>query len=272
MPMPQRYRLMCRGARGRKFYAVDTQNGKRTSLRTSDPEEAERLVHAKNEAERQPMLNLHMAKVYLSGTHSALAKRTWRDAIEAIIGLKAGSNQERWKTFLNDRALTPLLPLIVVETQSETLLQVLKSGTVSTNVYLRRLHNFCVDMNWLLAPLVPKRQWPTVRFKVKRAITLEEHRKIIARETNTERKAFYTLCWHLGGSQGDIARLVGEDVDWEQGTVSFRRQKTAVPVLLFLGPDAMQVFEDLPAEGPLFPHLVTLRSSDRACFAMPAVA
>jgi len=29
-------------------------------------------------------------------------------------------------------------------------------GTVSTNVYLRRLHNFCVDMNWLPWPLVPK--------------------------------------------------------------------------------------------------------------------
>ena len=47
----------------------------------------------------------------------------------------------------------------------------LQTGTVSTNVYLRRLHNFCVDMNWLPWPLVPKRQWPAVEFKDKRAIT-----------------------------------------------------------------------------------------------------
>jgi hypothetical protein len=29
------------------------------------------------------------------------------------------------------------------------LLRILQCGKVSTNVYLRRLHNFCVDMNWL---------------------------------------------------------------------------------------------------------------------------
>jgi hypothetical protein len=37
------------------------------------------------------------------------------------------------------------------------------------------MHNFCVDMNWLPWPLIPKRQWPAVKFKDKRAITLEEH-------------------------------------------------------------------------------------------------
>jgi hypothetical protein len=26
------------------------------------------------------------------------------------------------------------------------------------------------------------------------------------------------LCWHSGGSQGDIAKLKGEDVDWKNGT------------------------------------------------------
>jgi hypothetical protein len=80
----------------------------------------------------------------------------------------------------------------------ELLLKVLQTGTVSTNVFLRRLHNFCVGMNWLPWPLIPKRQWPAVRFKGKRAITLEEHRKIIAAEVNPERKMMYQLCWHLG--------------------------------------------------------------------------
>ena len=56
-------------------------------------------------------------------------------------------------------------------TPGELLLKVMQCGTVSTNVYLRRLHNFCVDMNWLPWPLIPKRQWPTIRFKDKRAIT-----------------------------------------------------------------------------------------------------
>jgi hypothetical protein len=44
-----------------------------------------------------------------------------------------------------------------------------------------------------LWPLVPKRQWPQVRFKDKRAITQEEYQRIIAAEVNPERKAQYQL-------------------------------------------------------------------------------
>jgi hypothetical protein len=71
---------------------------------------------------------------------------------------------------VKDRALAPLLPRVIIQTQGEMLLKVPQSGTVSTDVYLRRLHNFCLDMSWLPWPLVPKRQWPAVRFKDKRAI------------------------------------------------------------------------------------------------------
>jgi integrase len=69
-------------------------------------------------------------------------------------------------------------------------------------------------MNWLPWPILPKKQWPKVRYKDKRAITLEEHQRIVEREANPERRAFYELCWHFGGSQGDIARLKVEDIDW----------------------------------------------------------
>ena len=48
---------------------------------------------------------------------------------------------------IKDRALAPLLPKVIIETQGEILLRVLQSSTVSTKVYLGRLHNFCVDMN-----------------------------------------------------------------------------------------------------------------------------
>jgi integrase len=157
-----------------------------------------------------------------------------------------------------------LLPRVIIETPGELLLKVLQTGTVSTNVFLRRLHNFCVDMNWLPWPLIPKRQWPVVRFKDKRAITPEEHQRIIAAEGNPERKALYQLCWHLGASQGDIAHLKGEDVDWANATVSFFRQKTGVPVLIHLGAEALNLFKDLPAEGVLFPYLSRVRAGDRA--------
>ena len=81
---------------------------------------------------------------------------------------------------------------------------------------------------------------------------------------NPERKALYQLCWHLGASQGDIANLKGEDVDWQNNTVSFVRKKTGVPVLVHLGSEALNLFEDLSAEGPLFPFLFRVRAGDRA--------
>jgi hypothetical protein len=59
---------------------------------------------------------------------------------------------------------------------------------VSTNAYLRKIHNFLVDMNWLPATVIPRRQWPAIHYKDKRAITIAEHQKIVAAEANTERK------------------------------------------------------------------------------------
>ena len=58
------------------------------------------------------------------------------------------------------------------------------------------LHNFALDMNWLLAPLIPRRQWPKIQFRPKRAITLEEHNKILAGERNPQLLVYYQLLWH----------------------------------------------------------------------------
>lgn len=256
--------MTCRGLRGGTFYCVDKTTGKRTSLRTTDEEEARELVAARNQAERQPMLNRHLARAYLAGTDAGMATRTWQHALAAVIGTKLGSNHHRWRTAAKDKALTPLLPRLIVDTPAEALLQVMKAGKVSTNVYLRRLHNFCVDLNWLPWPLIPKRPWPAVQFKAKRAITREEHQHILAAGKNPERKALYQLCWELGASQGDIASLQAEDVDWNAGTVSFTRKKTGVPVIVHLGRDALDVFKDLPGDGPLFPYLARVRAGDRA--------
>jgi hypothetical protein len=53
-------------------------------------------------------------------------------------------------------------------------------------------------------------------------------------------------------------------VDWQNGTVSFTRKKTGVPVLVHLGGEALNLFKDLPGEGPLFPYLSRVRAGDRA--------
>ena len=81
--MTTRYRLTCRGHRGGMFYCVDKTTGKRTSLQTTDKDEAQQIVDAKNQAERQPVLNLQIAKAYLAGTDNGMATRTWQDALDA---------------------------------------------------------------------------------------------------------------------------------------------------------------------------------------------
>lgn len=50
-----------------------------------------------------------------------------------------------------------------------------------------------------------------MRFKDKRGLTAAEHERIVARELNPERKAFYQLAWHLVASQSDLAHLQAED-------------------------------------------------------------
>src|SRR5450432_972812 len=262
--MKTRFRLIRRGIRGGLFYCVDMHTRKRVSLRTTDEDSAKQIVMAKNQAERQPVLNLQIAKAYIAGTDSGIATRTWQQAMEALIATKQDANQRRWQSVAKDKAIKPLLSCVIIESRGEAILDALRNGTVSTNVYMRRLHNFCVDMNWLPWPLVPKRQWPELRFKEKRAITPEEHQRIVAAEVNPERKTLYQLCWHLGASQGDIASLKGEDVDWTNNTVGFTRKKSGVPVLVPLGADALNVFKDLPGEGPLFPYLSRVRAGDRA--------
>jgi hypothetical protein len=66
--MKTRYRLICRGIRGGAYYCVDTKTGKRTSLGTTNADDARQVIEAKNNSERQPVLNLQIAKAYLAGS------------------------------------------------------------------------------------------------------------------------------------------------------------------------------------------------------------
>jgi hypothetical protein len=179
--------------RGNTYYCEDTNTGQQTSLRTKDIGEAQTLLNARNESVRQPVLNLQIARTYLAASDSGVATRTWKQALDALIATKRGSTQQRWQRAARDIALSPLLSRTVIETQTEHFLAARKAGSVSINVHLRKLHNFCLDMGWLPWPVLPKRQWPTIEFNEKRSIAVEEHRAIAAREGNAETRSFYEL-------------------------------------------------------------------------------
>jgi integrase len=184
--------------------------------------------------------------------------------IEEIIKQKVGETKDRWERVEKDQALSSLWPLSVLETRAQHFLRAMELGTVSTNIYLRRIHNFALGMNWLPVPVIPKRMWPGFEFKAKRAISLAEHQAIVAREKNPDRLAFYQLAWHLGASQSDIAFLEAENIDWENQIISYARKKTGAIAFVRFGKDVEHVLRSRPAQGPLFPYLRSVRPADRA--------
>jgi integrase len=264
MLMKTRFRLIYRGERGSTFYCVDSETGKRSSLHTKDRDAAKQIILAKNQSLRQPVLNLQIAKAYLSATDSGVATRTWQQALDALIETKHGPTKQRWVCAAKDKALYGIRHKTIIETQAENLLQALKVGTVSTNVHLRKLHNYCLAMNWLPWQLIPKRLWPKIQFRPKRAITWEEHQRIVARERNPERRDFYELCWHLGGSQSDIANLGAEHIDWKSGVIGYARKKTGSLAFIRFGEEIETVLRRRPGSGLLFPYLQQVGAGDRA--------
>jgi integrase len=260
--MKLRYRLFKRG--WGVYYCEDTETKKQESLGTSDKHEAERLVQAKNESAAQPAFSIHLARVYWKAGDPAAASRTWQFVMDEVVKTKHGETKSRWETAVKDGAFSHLRSKVLLETGAEDLLRALHEGTVSTNVYLRRLHNFALDLSWLPWPILPKKRWPALLFKEKRAITLAEHKKIVEREQNAERKAFYELAWHLGASQSDIAFLQASDIDNETQVISYARKKSGELAFVRFGPDVKAILDTLPKSGPLFPYLRKVRASDRA--------
>ncbi len=167
----QHYRLFPHNG---TFYVEHVVTGKQESLRTKDKKEAIILLGAKNEAARQPALNLRLARTYMQASDPLMCKRTWQHVLDEIIKTTSGPTQYRWANVAKDKALIPLFGRKLTDTVAEDLLRAMQAGTVSTNVFLRRIHNFALDMNWLLSSVIPKNRWPKYHHAEKRAITWDE--------------------------------------------------------------------------------------------------
>ena len=109
-----------------------------------------------------------------------------------------------------------------------------------------------------------KKLFPKIQHKDQRAITWDEHCRIIERERNPERRDFYELCWYFGGSQSDLAGLHAEHLDYELRCFAYDRLKTGNMGGMRIGAKAWEVILRRPRSGPLFPYLVTVREADRA--------
>jgi integrase len=262
--MKERYLVVKLGSRDGMFYCWDKERLSRTSLKTKDRGEAERLVRHKNEALKNPQINRKIGMAYLSANDPDVATRTWRVVMVEIIKDKRGATLKRYETALKDPAFKLIEDKVLVETQGTDFLEVLRAGTVSTNMYLRRFQNFAVDMDWLPKRVLPKRLFPKVVYKDQRAITWDEHQRILKREGNPERRDFYELCWFFGGSQSDIASLRAEDLDYARRGFSYGRMKNSSLSGCRIGPKAWEVILRRPKTGPLFPYLINIREGHRS--------
>jgi integrase len=190
--------------------------------------------------------------------------------MEHIVEKKTDETRRRWDVAIKDKNFDRIRNLKVAETRPEHFDRALADGKVSTNVYLRRIHNHALGMDWLLRPVIPRLQWPRPVFKPKRAITAEEHAAIVARELNAERRDFYGLLWHTGAAQTDAACLLAEDIDWDNRTICYTRKKLKSrggninPALIRFSEEVAEILKRRPQTGPLFPYLRTVRPGDRA--------
>jgi len=190
--------------------------------------------------------------------------------INDIVDKKRDETRRRWETAIKDKNFDCIRRLPVAETRPEHFDRALADGKVSTNVYLRRIHNHALGMEWLLKSVIPRLQWPKPVSKQKRAITAEEHAAIVQRELNSERRDFYELLWHTGAAQSDGACLLAEDINWEARTICFTRKKlksrgtNLKPTLFRFSAEIEALLKRRPAAGPLFPYLCIVRAGDRA--------
>ena len=261
MHMKTKYTLFRRGT---VYYSQDSATGKQTSLRTKDETEARSLLNARNEAQRQPVLNLHLARAYLTASDPAFVERTWQTVMEQLQARGKESSRERFATAFKSPALDGLRHKKLLETSSDDFFAVFKCAKSSTICFLKRLHHLALSAGWIALPIVAPNLWPRYKPKDRRGITLEEHQTLLARERQAEWKLYLELLWETGAAQADAASFKAEDVDWQTRTISYLRKKTGSLAQFTISRALEKVLQQLPTTGALFPKLSALPANHRA--------
>lgn len=262
--MKPTYRLYQRAKTG-VYYIEHNQTREQRSLQTTDKAFAKKLLAAENQAKESAAMNLELGKVYISHADPKMATRTWQEAIDAICKHGKDVTQKRYSREMKSLAYDIIRNKPIIQTTSEDLKAVLKRGGSATNNFLRRLHNLALDNGWIRWHIIMPKQWDKTESKVKRAITLEEHQKIISAEQNEERRHYYEMLWHIGAAQTDGANITAEKLDWQTRVLSYQRRKTGEWCHLSIGSKLEALLKKLPSEGFLFPHIAEKTSEkDRA--------
>jgi integrase len=135
---------------------------------------------------------------------------------------------------------------------------------VSIVCFLKRLHNFALNLGWIAIPIVAPKLWPKYEAKERRGITRDEQESILAVEKKAEWKLFLELLWETGAAQSDAVNLTAGNIDWPTRTITYFRMKTGSRAQFTISTALERVLQQLPTTGPLFPNLSIFSANDRA--------
>jgi len=265
--MKERFTLFRRGT---TFYCEDRTTGQQRSLQTKDAAEAKRLVQAKNDTVSQPLMNLALARTYLAAQDPKLIVRTWADVFERFCNRDKEPTRIRHERVVKTKPMLFLKDKRLVETTADDLFHAMSLGKNSTVAFLQAMHNDALGMGWIPAPILPRKLWPKVKKKIRRAITEAEHQLMLASVNDDEWKLYLRLLWFVGASQTDAANFTDKNIDWLNRTLSYGRQKlegrSLPPACLSIGKGLEEVLKELPKRGPLFPNITKMDDRSRSCF------
>jgi len=104
------------------------RSAKQGTLRTSHRREAERLLNAMNESQREPTLNLNLARAYLAAHDPKMARRTWRAVMDEMAAHGIPSTQIRCARGFRSKAYDTIRNKPLVQTTGEDLLTVVHAN------------------------------------------------------------------------------------------------------------------------------------------------
>ncbi len=126
--------------RSQMFYLLEAETGRRTSLRTTDPNVAKEIVRAKNEAAGKPALALALGRAYFSAYNPKLSERTWQVVVEEYCSRGQPQTQAMRRRKTRHRSLDLIRNKPLLETGAEDFMEVLQSSGVAVAACLRGIH------------------------------------------------------------------------------------------------------------------------------------
>ena len=237
------------------YYSQDATTGKQKSLATRDETAARKLVEATNEAHRTPVLNLQLARAYLSASDPAFLLRTWQTVMDQMQTRGRDSSRARYASAFGTTAFDPIRNKPLMETATADFLQLMKDAKPSQIFYLKCLHGFALSLGWISIPIVAPYLWPKHHPKGRRGVTLKEHEHLLTFAKGAEWRLYLEMLWEIGAAQTDAVMLKAEDIDWQTRTITYFRKKTGTRAQITISKKLETVLSHLPTVGPLFPRL-----------------